>query len=63
MEVTFAPSIANLFMAQWEEQVVLQLILYCRFIDDSVIIWKGDKNKLSAFLSKLNNKQKSIILS
>lgn len=48
MGAKYAPSLANIFMAKWEEKEVYlntptQLIMYQRFIDDCIIIWSGDK--------------------
>lgn len=48
MGAKYAPSVANAFMAQWEEEAVhnntpCQLELYKRFIDDVIIIWNGDR--------------------
>lgn len=48
MGARFAPSVANMFMAEWEENSVhqdtpKQLKMYKRYIDDVIIIWNGEK--------------------
>lgn len=67
MGAKFAPSMANLFMAKWEEDVVLkdsppQLVMWRRFIDDVLFIWDGDINSVTTFLSVLNNNDRGISL-
>lgn len=52
-------------MAKWEEQAIYSdvpddLILYRRFIDDCILIWKGDEDSLIRFFDKLNNNQNNI---
>lgn len=47
MGANFAPSLANIFMAQWEEDVVYaqnrpKVVLWARYIDDILLLWKGD---------------------
>lgn len=64
MGAKYAPSVANIFMAKWEEEVMYsnypnQLVLFKRFIDDCIIIWRGDQNSLSQFFEKLNDNQKT----
>lgn len=51
MGAKYAPSVANIFMASWEEDAIYSdmpenLILYKRFIDDCIVIWKGDETSL-----------------
>ena len=51
MGAKFAPSVANAFMAQWEEVAVYmdmpaELTLYKRYIDDIIIVWNGNKQSL-----------------
>lgn len=46
MGAKYAPSLANLFMAEWEDRKVFsqkrpQLLFYRRFIDDLLFIWEG----------------------
>lgn len=65
MGAKFTPSVANLFMAQWEEESVYkhtppELLLYKRYIDDVIILWKGNKEKLTTFLDGLNRNDKII---
>ena len=67
MGAKYAPSVANVYMSEWEESSIYegmpeQLILYRRFIDDCIIIWKGDENTLTQFFEKLNDNQKNIKL-
>ncbi|OCT85330.1 hypothetical protein XELAEV_18023496mg [Xenopus laevis] len=56
-----APSYANLFMAQYEDQHIYksefwQYILgYYRYIDDLFFLWQGDESSLVAFIDYLNN--------
>ncbi|XP_073468552.1 olfactory receptor 6N1-like [Aquarana catesbeiana] len=65
MGAKFAPSVANAFMAQWEDKSVYkdtpaELTLYKRYIDDVIIVWNGKKEGLKQFLNKLNNNEKNI---
>lgn len=67
MGAKFAPSVANAFMAQWEETSVYEnipaeLSLYKRYIDDLIIIWNGSREALENFLNKLNTNEKNIQL-
>ena len=67
MGAKYAPSVANVFMAEWEETAIYedlpdQLILYKRFIDDCILIWRGDTESLIQFFNKLNLNQKNIVL-
>lgn len=67
MGAKYAPSVANIFMAKWEEQAIYSdipedLVLYRRFIDDCVVIWKGDESSLIGFFERLNNNQNNIKL-
>lgn len=67
MGAKFAPSMANLFMAKWEEDIVFcdkpsQLVLWRRFIDDVLFIWDGDSESLSNFLLSLNGNDRGIAL-
>ena len=67
MGARFAPSVANLFMAHWEEQAIYkhkppQLICYQRYIDDLIMIWDGDRTSFDEFASSLNANDKNIIL-
>lgn len=67
MGAKFAPSVANAFMAQWEEEAVhknppMKLTLYKRFIDNLIIIWNGSKVSLEKFLCDLNQNDRKIQL-
>lgn len=51
MGAKFAPSVANAFMAQWEDQSIYEntpaeLTLYKRYIDDGIIVWNGKREAL-----------------
>lgn len=64
----FAPSLANLLMAKWEEDVIYalkrpELVLWARYIDDTLLLWKGDCESLDEFMSCLNSNDKGIRLS
>ena len=56
-----APNFANVYLGRLEDKFVYQtewanwLILWVRFIDDILLIWKGDKDSLTDFLDYLNN--------
>lgn len=61
MGAKFAPCVANLFMALWEEESIFQerpnqLKCYKCYIDDLIMIWEGDVNSLELFKSKLTQK-------
>lgn len=52
----------------WEDEEILgqcpdEFILYKRFIDDLVLIWKGDPLSFEAFRNKMNGNSKNINLS
>ena len=68
MGAKYAPSLANLFMAQWEEDVVdtprrPELVLWARYIDDILLLWKGTRESLDSFMSFLNDNDRGIVLS
>ena len=68
MGAKYAPSLANLFMAQWEEDVVYalrrpELLLWARYIDDVLFLWKGDMESLDAFMIQWNDNDRGIVLS
>ncbi|KAJ1207704.1 hypothetical protein NDU88_003094, partial [Pleurodeles waltl] len=61
MGTCFAPSYANLFMGWWEEQVAEEItqldtnvVLWCCFIDDIFVIWRGDEEAAMQFVRDLN---------
>lgn len=67
MGAKFSPSLANLFMAVWEEDVVYalqcpELTLWARYIDDICLLWKGVEESLHDFMANLNNKKMGIVL-
>lgn len=54
MGVKFAPSLANLFIAQWEKDAIYaqqrpQIVLWVRYIDDILLLWDGSEADLSEF--------------
>lgn len=62
MGTCFAPSLANLFLGWWEEQVVWvdemtmytdHILVWVRYIDDLFIIWKGTSTMAREFINKL----------
>ncbi|XP_073481353.1 uncharacterized protein [Aquarana catesbeiana] len=51
----YAPSVANIFLSKWEEEDIYgrcwpHLLLYKRYIDDILIIWKGSREQLEEFI-------------
>lgn len=67
MGAKFAPSVANLYMAKWEEESVMveqytDMVLYKRFIDDLIIMWKGSKESLMTLLETMNDNDRNISL-
>ena len=67
MGAKFAPSLANLFMAEWEDRHIFhnqkqQLIFYRRFIDDIFLMWEGSEVDLRQFLTDLNANTNNIKL-
>lgn len=59
MGVKFAPSLANLFMGEWEDKSIFAikrdgLLFYKRYIDDLLFVWEGSENFLHKFMSELN---------
>lgn len=55
-------------MAHWEEEAVYkhqpeQLKIYNRFLDDLVMVWDGDMERLAVFMNKFNNNNRNIKLS
>ena len=68
MGTKMAPAYAGLFMAQLEEDFLAaqdeethnSLVLWKRFVDDIVAIWRGDKDSLLRFLDRLDNSDPDI---
>ena len=62
----WAPSYANLFMAQWEREVLpgcpLSPIFYQRFLDDIFLVWTHSLDEFWQFFNILNNYHPSIKL-
>ena len=59
MGTKVAPSLANLFMADFEDKWVYQYhtqpSVWLRYIDDIFIIWEDTKEKLDSFIEYLNS--------
>ena len=67
MGAKFAPSIANLFMGEFEDKFVffnrrVELLFYRRFIDDVLFLWEGSLTSLETFLIYLNENSNNIKL-
>lgn len=62
----FAPSYANMFMADWEEQALakcpIQPLHYLRYLDDIFGVWVGSREELENFVHTLNTHDPSIKL-
>lgn len=59
MGAKFAPGFANLFMGLWEEHFIYsdrpkELLVWRRYIDDIIIVWKGARCDLEKFLVTIN---------
>lgn len=62
------PSVINLFMARWEEDVIYaqfrtQLVLWARYIDVILLLWMGDSTSLTEFMNTLIQNNRGIKLS
>ncbi len=59
-----APSYANLFMANLEEELLSKYptkpILWLWYIDDILVAWDGDQESLKQFVRYLNNAHPTI---
>ena len=63
MGKTFAPTLANIFLAEWEKDLFAlseKIKFYKRFLDDGFLIFKGSKEELLEFLNKVNEHDESI---
>lgn len=62
----FAPAYANIFMANWEEEVLQKCdrkpLYYLRYLDDIWGVWDGSQEEFQAFLVILNSHDPSISL-
>lgn len=62
----FAPAYANIFMANWEEEVLVKChnkpMHYLRYLDDIWGIWTGSQDEFNQFLTILNSHDPSIQL-
>lgn len=66
MGAKFVPSMANLFMAKWEEHVIYrqprpELVFWKRYTDD-ILLWDGSVESLNIFRDTLNNNDRGISL-
>ena len=64
MGTKMAPSYANIFMAELEEQLLanypIEPALWKRFIDDILCIWPGPTSEFKEFLKYLNEAHPTI---
>ena len=56
---------ANLFMGNFEEKWIYQLLdnntkFYKRFIDDIFLVWNGTLDELKIFINKINDLHSTI---
>lgn len=62
----YAPSYANIFMAEWERSISphtpAQQLFYGRFLDDIKILWEGTQQSLQEYLHILNTDHPCITL-
>lgn len=72
MGASFAPEYAFLYLGLWEQEYVFNperncfkdnIKMYCRFIDDIFLLFKGSQTDLIAFHDYLNKTNKNIRLS
>ncbi len=66
MGKVFAPSYANIYMAQWEGEVLNKTskkpLSYTRFLDDIFLIWPYSEEEFKDFFELMNNHSPSIKL-
>ena len=64
MGTKVAPSLANIFMSDFEEKFIksyhLKPLLYKRFIDDIVMIWPHGRESLDEFIKHINQCHETI---
>lgn len=70
MGTKFAPSFANIYMGGFEETYIYHkhnwsdnIIMYKRFIDDLIFIWKGEEKDFADFTKYLNTNSWGLTLS
>jgi hypothetical protein len=61
-----SPVLADIIMNKWECEVLEKggdrLMLFCRYVDDCLGIWKGTKRQLKTFVEDLEDRAKGISL-
>jgi len=63
-----SPVLADLIMNYWKLMVVVmekgkdRLLLFCRYVDDCLGIWKGSRRALDIFIKELNDNGKGMFL-
>ena len=66
MGKSFAPSLANLYMTDWEERLMISnnacLLFWKRYIDDIFGIWSGTLEGLNKFIKSANTLDRNIKL-
>ena len=62
----YAPTYANIFMANWEYEIMQKIKekpdFYKRFLDDGFLVWQGRRQNLLKFLQTANDHDDSINL-
>ena len=61
MGTIYAPSDANIFMGKFESKHIYpyitdKTIMYLRYIDDLIFIWKGTKEEILSSIEDLHKK-------
>lgn len=60
----FAPNFANVYMSNWEHEIMEKTDkkpkFYRRFLDDGFMIWEHSRQDLDAFISLMNSHDESI---
>lgn len=56
----FAPSLANLFMVKWEEEVIYayrrpEVFFWGRYLDDILLLWNDTLDSLHLYMTALND--------
>lgn len=67
MGTKFVPSLANLFMSEWEDKLIFaqrrsELLFYKRSFVDLFFVWVGSEQSLMSFLNYLNANEDNITL-